>query len=339
MSRLFSKANIGKLEVRNRIVMPPMCQYSSNDSGIVKDWHRQHYQCRAAGGTGLIIVEATAVHPAGRISDRDLGLWDDYHIKPLKELVTICKAQGASVGIQLAHAGRKSTVSHTPVYSSSPVRFNNDYPVPLEMSEKDILTVIKSFAEAAGRAAEAGFDLVEIHAAHGYLLNQFLSPLVNSRTDEYGGGPEKRARVLKEVFTAVRREWPKDKPVIVRVSAEEYAPGGNNPENTAALIKLIGPERPDAVHVSSGGVTPDPVSAFPGYQIPFAEKIHSLTGFPVIAGGLITKPEEAAEIIEKGRADFIFLGRELLRNPLWPLLAAKNLGTDVPWPYQYERAK
>jgi len=207
------------------------------------------------------------------------------------------------------------------------------------MTAERIARTVAAFGRAAARAAEAGFDLIEIHAAHGYLLNQFLSPLVNKRTDSYGGAAENRARIVGEVVDAVRREWPMDRPLQIRVSAEEFSPGGNNPEETGRLLDIVRGKGIDIIHVSSGGVTPDPVKAFPGYQIPFAETVRKAVGLPVIGGGLITEPEQAEEIVSAERSDLVFLGRELLRNPYWPLAAAKKLGADREWPFQYERAR
>lgn len=339
MAKLFESIRIRDMEFKNRIVMPPMCMYSSDDSGLANDWHFIHYATRAIGGTGLIIVEATGVERRGRISDRDLGIWDDAHIVGLAKIVTLCKKYGARVGIQLGHAGRKCEVEAEEIIAPSPIAYNHRYKVPKEMNKEDINEVINAFKEGARRAHEAGFDLIEIHAAHGYLINEFLSPLSNKREDEYGGSLENRARFLKEILREVRRVWPEDKLIIVRVSAEDYVEEGNHPEDLAAILNLVKDEGVDLVNVSSGAVVPARINVYPGYQVRFAEIIKKETNLPVIAGGLISEAEMAEEIVSNNRADMVFIGRELLRNPYWPLEAAKKLNHQVDWPVQYERAK
>lgn len=339
MSELFSKIKIKDMEVRNRIVMPPMCMYSSDDDGHAKPWHLIHYATRAIGGAGLIIQEATAVEKRGRISARDLGLWDDSHVEGLARIVAEVKKHGAKMGVQLAHAGRKCGAPGEDLIAPSPIAFDETYGVPREMTREDIMQVIEAFKAGARRALMAGYDIVEIHAAHGYLINEFLSPLTNKRTDEYGGSLQNRARFLKEVVKAVREVWPEEKPLMVRVSAEEYEEGGNHPEDIAEMINLVKGEGVDIIDVSSGAVVPAKIEAYPGYQVKFAETIKEMTGLPVVAGGLITVPEMAEEILKNGRADMVFLGRELLRNPYWPLMAARRLGDDIEWPEQYERSK
>jgi len=339
MAKLFESIKIKDMELKNRIVMPPMCMYSTDDNGYTNDWHHIHYATRAIGGTGLIIVEATAVEKRGRITDRDLGIWDDSHVEGLSKIVNLCKKYGAKIAIQLAHAGRKCEVKSEDIIAPSPIAFSEEYKVPKEMSKDDIKMVIRAFKEGARRALSAGFDAIEIHAAHGYLINEFLSPLTNKRTDEYGGSLENRARLLKEIVKEVRTVWPENKPLIVRVSAEDYVEEGNHPEDLAEIINLVKEEGVDLVDVSSGAVVPVEIKAYPGYQIKFAEVIKNRTGLPVIAGGLISEPEMAEEIVSNGRADLVFLGRELLRNPYWPLQAAKKLRHDIDWPVQYERSK
>lgn len=339
MTTLFSPMKIKNLEIKNRIVMAPMCQYSSDEGGKVKDWHLIHYSTRAIGGVGLILVEATAVEPRGRISAEDLGIWADHHIEGLRELVSRCKSHGASIGIQLAHAGRKCSISSEKIVAPSAIPFNDDYQTPLPLSQEEIHGVVVAFQEAARRAFEAGFDIIEIHAAHGYLINEFLSPLTNQRTDDYGGSLENRVRFLKEILEAVRRVWPKNLPLIVRVSAEDYAEGGNHPQDIAAMLSMLQEFEIDLINVSSGAVVPAKIDVYPGYQIKYAEIIKERTGIPTIAGGLITSVDMANEIIQNHRADIIFLGRELLRNPYWPLQAAKALGINIQWPIQYERSK
>lgn len=339
MGKLFSEFVMKQLKIKNRVVMAPMCMYVADHDGNPNDFHLIHYGTRAVGGVGLILLEATGVESRGRISDRDLGIWRDEHIAGLKRIVETCKAQGASVGIQLAHAGRKSEVVTEPSIAPSPIAFSECYRVPVEMSKEEIDKVIKAFGTAAKRADQAGFDTIEIHGAHGYLISEFLSPLTNHRTDEYGGNVKNRARFLKEVLAEVHRNWPKEKPVILRVSAEDYAEGGNNASIMAELINEVKEEGIDLINVSSGGVVNVGVKFYAGYQVPFAETIKKETGLPVMAGGLITSPSMAEEILSNNRADMVYLGRELLRNPYWPLQAAKELREEISWPKSYERAK
>jgi len=339
MAKLFESIKIKDMEFKNRIVMPPMCMYSSDDDGYANDWHFIHYGSRAIGGAGLIIVEATGVERRGRITDRDLGIWDDSHILGLSNIATKCKEYGARVGIQLGHAGRKCEVDSEEIIAPSPIAFSEKYRIPKKMSKEDIEDVVKAFKEGAKRADEAGFDLIEIHAAHGYLINQFLSPLSNKRDDEYGGNVVNRSRFLKDILREVRKVWPENKILAVRVSAEDYVEEGNHPEDLAEILNLVKDEGVDLVNVSSGAVVPARINMYPGYQVRFAEIIKNETKLPVIAGGLITEAEMAEEIVSNNRADMVFLGRELLRNPYWPLYAAKKLGYDIDWPVQYERAK
>jgi NADPH2 dehydrogenase len=339
MSKLFSKYKIKNMELKNRIVMAPMCMDSADNQGNVSSWHYLHYVNRAIGGTGLIILEATAVESRGRITAVDLGIWQDSHIKPLKAIVEECKKHGAKMGIQLAHAGRKCEVITEDIIAPSSIAFNEKYKTPKEMSKEDIKNVINSFKEGARRAKDAGFDVIEIHGAHGYLINEFMSNLTNKRTDEYGGTIENRGRFLKEVVKAVREVWSNELPLILRVSAEEYAEGGNKPKDAAEIINFAKNAGIDMVNVSSGGVIQAHINTYPGYQISFAETIKTLTNLPVIAGGLVTSPLMAEEILQNNRADLIFLGRELLRNPFWPLNAAAELQDDTDWPVQYLRSK
>ncbi|ABW17953.1 NADPH dehydrogenase NamA [Alkaliphilus oremlandii] len=339
MSKLFHPYTLKNLELKNRIVMAPMCQYSADEEGFPTSWHTVHYATRAIGGVGLIILEATAVEPRGRISANDLGIWKEEHVDGLKALVAECKKYGAQMGIQLAHAGRKCSINSENIVAPSPVAFSHDYQTPRELTKKEIQTIVQSFKLGAQRSLEAGFDIIEIHGAHGYLINEFLSPLSNQRTDEYGGSLENRVRFLKEILEAVRTVWPKELPMILRVSAEDYVAEGNHPEDLAAMINLLKDYEVDIVNVSSGAVVPAPIKAYPGYQIPFSEIIKRETNLPTIGGGLVTTPLMAEEILQNNRADLIFLGRELLRNPYWALHAAKEVRDDVPWPVQYERGK
>jgi len=336
---LFSGITFKDMALKNRIVMAPMCQYSAGDQGYAEDWHRIHYSTRAIGGVGLILLEATAVEPRGRISARDLGIWSDDHVPGLQSVVNLCHEYGSKVGIQLAHAGRKCDVETESIVAPSAIAFNEKYPVPEALSIAEIQGIVEAFAKGARRALAAGFDTIEIHAAHGYLINEFLSPLTNQRQDQYGGNLENRTRFLGEVLAAVRQEWPLHKPLIVRVSAEDYVPQGNHPEDLAETLKLLKQYEIDLINVSSGAVVPAKIEAFSGYQIPFAEVIRTMTGIPTIGGGLIDGPEMAQEVIKNGRSDLIYLGRELLRNPYWTIRAGHMLGAEVPWPYQYERGK
>lgn len=316
--------------------MPPMCQYSSDESGLVKDWHISHYVCRAVGGVGLIIIEATSVDPDGRISPNDLGIWSDQHIEGLRKLTDAIHKNGAKVAIQLAHAGRKSKAASSPVAPSA-IRFSEDYHEPAQLDKAEIAKLVEHFSEAAKRSVLAGFDAIEIHAAHGYLINEFLSPLTNKRDDEYGGDLEKRVRFLKEVVESVKAEIPSTMPIIVRVSASDYYEGGNEVEDVVKILNLV--PGIDLVDVSGGGVMPENrVKAFAGYQLDNAFKIKKGTGLPVIGGGLITT-YPLAEYAVNTKCDLVFIGRQLLREPYWPLRAAKEADVDLEWPFQYERAK
>ena len=339
MSGLFSGIKIKDLTSKNRIVMPPMCMYSAGNDGKVNDWHLVHYPTRAIGGVGLIIVEATAVEPRGRISAKDLGIWSDDQLAGLKQLVDQIHVSGSQVIVQLAHAGRKCKVKEEAIIAPSAIAFSDDYKTPTAMTQEEIEEVVEAFRQAARRAMEAGFDGIEIHGAHGYLINQFLSPLTNQRTDSYGGNLKERTKFLRQVLAAVHQVWDGNKPVSLRVSAEEYQSEGNHPDDLVEIINLVKEGGVDLIHVSSGGVVNGSIPLYPGYQLTFAETIKKNTGLPVIAGGLITKSKMAEEIIRNGRADFVFVGRELLRNPYWPLHASQKLGVDIPWPEQYERSK
>jgi NADPH2 dehydrogenase len=313
--------------------------YSADHDGQVNDWHLVHYSTRAIGGVGLIILEATAVEPRGRISSKDLGIWSDEQVAGLKQLVDLIHANGSQVILQLAHAGRKSKVEGEPILAPSAIAFSDEYKTPAAMTQEQIDEVIEAFQHGARRALEVGFDGIEIHAAHGYLINQFLSPLTNQRTDSYGGNLENRTKFLRQVLAAVGEVWDENKPISLRVSAEEYHSEGNHPNDIVKIINRVKKGGIDLIHVSSGGVVNATIPLYPGYQLTFAETIKTHTGLPVIAGGLITKSKMAEEIIRNGRADFVFVGRELLRNPYWPLHASQKLGIDIPWPEQYERSK
>lgn len=335
---LFDSFSVKTMTLKNRIVMPPMCMYSSDRSGLANDWHFVHYASRAVGGVGLIIQEATGVEDGGRISSRDLGLWQDDQAEALQKIVAIAHRHGAKIGIQLNHAGRKSEVEYLEPVAPSPLAFSGEHRVPHELTKTEISRIVDSFAAAAGRAVAAGYDTIEVHGAHGYLINQFLSPLCNLRRDEYGGGPENRVRLLDEVVTAVRGKMPGDMPLIVRISAHDYNPDGNTPEDLATMLNLVKNKGIDIVHVSSGAVTPVAPRAYPGYQIPFALIIKEKTGLPVIGGGLITGAVQAEQVVKTG-VDLVYLGRELLRTPYWPLQAAFLLGQETTWPEPYVRGK
>ena len=339
MSKLFCGFKLKNMELKNRIVMPPMCMYSSDYEGMAKDWHFTHYTSRAVGGVGLIIIEATGIENRGRITDRDLGIWNNDHVLGLKKIVDACKAHGAKVGIQLQHSGRKSEVLSEPSIAPSPIAYSDAYRIPMEMSLQDIKDVTIAFRNAAIKADQAGFDTIELHAAHGYLISEFLSPLSNHRKDEYGGNLENRARFLLEIVREIKTVWPDEKPIIVRVSAEDYMEDGNHDTTISEMINLIKHEGIDMINVSSGGVVSAKISAYPGYQVGYAETVKNLTHLPVIAGGLITTSSQAEEILQKHKADLVFIGRELLRNPYWPLQSAKELKEDISWPRPYERSK
>lgn len=334
-SQLFSPYTIKNITLKNRIVMSPMCMYSSSgQQGLVEDWHLVHYPSRAVGGVGLIIVEATAVLPEGRISNRDLGIWSDEHIQGLSELVRLIHLNGAKAAIQIAHAGRKADLD-TESIAPSAIPFEG-MKTPKEASLEDIQRIVDGFREGARRAKEAGFDIVEIHAAHGYLLNEFLSPLANQRTDQYGGNADNRYRLLSEVIDAVKSVW--DGPLFVRLSADEYAEQGNRLEQSIEISRNLKAQGVDLVDCSSGGVVPAQINIYPGYQVNLADQIRNQAGIATGAVGLITTVVQAEEILGNGCADLIFLGRELLRNPYWVFEAAKQLGVEIERPKQYGRA-
>ncbi|MHB9146605.1 MAG: NADPH dehydrogenase NamA [Symbiobacteriia bacterium] len=350
MAQLFEPLAIRQVTLKNRIVMSPMCQYSAGTDGVATDWHLVHYGARAVGGTGLIILEATAVESRGRISEHDLGLWDDGQVPGLKRIVDFCHSQGAKVAVQLAHAGRKtwsftkgktpdSGVPAEPIVAPSAIPFGPDWVTPAALTEADIEQVVEAWRQAAVRAKAAGFDFVEIHGAHGYLVHEFLSPLSNQREDNYGGSFENRTRLLRRITEAVRSVWPAEAPVFLRVSASDYTQGGLQVEDLVQVAREAKAWGVDLVDVSSGGNVPVAPPAWPGYQVPFSERIRREAGVLTGAVGLITEPEMAEEILSNGRADVIILARELLRHPQWALSAAKALGQNIEWPVPYGRAK
>lgn len=352
MNRLFQPLRLRELVLPNRIAVAPMCQYSAVE-GRATDWHLVHYGGLAQGGSGLVILEATAVLPEGRISPEDLGLWSEDQVEPLARVARFIKAQGAVPGIQLAHAGRKACTpapwrgpSRTmspeaggwePV-APSPRPFAPDWATPRELTALELPSLVRAFAAAARRALAAGFQVVELHAAHGYLLHQFLSPLSNGRSDAYGGSLENRMRFVLETAAALRELWPEELPLLVRLSATDWVEGGWDLEQTLELVHRLKSLGVDLIDCSSGGMVPDakvPVS--PGYQVPFAEAIRRGVCIPTGGVGLIEGPAQAEAILQQGQADLILLGRELLRDPRWPLRAAAELGIEVPWPAQYAR--
>lgn len=353
MSKLFSNLSIRNLTLKNRIIMSPMCQYSAHD-GFATDWHFVHYASRAIGGVAAVIQEATAVCPEGRISYGDLGIWKDEHISKLKEIVTAIEGNGSIPGIQLAHAGRKASCelgwkggeqikegeNSWQTVAPSPISFYETDNTPAELTEVEIEKIIYDFALAAQRSIIAGYKIIEIHAAHGYLIHQFLSPLTNKRKDQYGGTFENRIRLLIKIVDAVRSLLYEDHSLWVRISATDWVDNGWNPEESTQLASLLKDKGVDLIDVSSGGNLPHvKIPVGKNYQVPFAKQIKSRTGILTGAVGLITESNQAEEILQKEEADLIFIGRELLRDPYFAHHAAKSLGDDLKWPLQYERAK
>ena len=352
-SKLFSPLQIKSLTLKNRIAISPMCQYSAID-GFATDWHLVHLGSRASGGAGLIIQEATSVSPEGRISPADLGIWKDEQIEKMKQINAFIVSQNSVPGIQLAHAGRKAS-SASPwnggrkldekqggwdTVAPSAVAYHHSEKEPIALDTNGIRKVISDFKSATKRALQAGFQVVEIHAAHGYLLHQFMSPLSNLRTDEYGGSFENRIRLTLEVVEAVQSEWPENLPLFVRISATDWAEGGWNLEESIQLSQLLKEKGVDLIDVSSGGaVSHQQISLGPNYQVPFAESIKKESGILTGAVGLITEAKQAEELIVSGKADLVLFARESLRNPYLGLTFAHELETDIAWPKQYERAK
>jgi 2,4-dienoyl-CoA reductase-like NADH-dependent reductase (Old Yellow Enzyme family) len=353
MANLFQLLKIRSIELKNRIVVSPMCQYSSED-GFANDWHLIHLGSRAVGGAALVFSEATAVSPEGRITPHDLGIYKDAHIEFLKRITNFIKQQNAVAGIQLAHAGRKAS-HHRPWDGSSVLKKNenawtteapsaipykDDEPTPHELTKEEIKKIVEDFKQAAIRAKEAGFQIIELHGAHGYLLHEFLSPISNHRIDEYGGSFENRVRFVLEITEAVRKVWKEDLPLFIRISATDWVDGGWTIEESVELSKILKTKGVDLIDCSSGGNFPgQKVPLVPMYQTPFAERIKKETGIMTGAVGLITTTEQAESIITNGQADLIFLARQLLRKPYFPLHAAHDLGVDIPWAPQYDRAK
>jgi 2,4-dienoyl-CoA reductase-like NADH-dependent reductase (Old Yellow Enzyme family) len=350
VSRLFSPLTLRGVTFRNRIWVAPMCQYSS-EGGRPTDWHLVHLGALARGGAGLVMTEATAVTPEGRISDWDAGIWTDEQAADYRPITDFIHSQGAVAGIQLGHAGRKGS-TRRPWEGGGPVLENGwqtvgaspigygDWPAPRELTETELGRLVEDWAAAARRARLAGFDVLELHAAHGYLLHQFLSPLTNTRSDGYGGDLRARSRLLREVTQAVRSNWPAELPLFVRVSATDWVDGGLTPEAVAEVCAWLAELGVDLIDVSSGGNHPDQqIAVGPGYQVPFAETVRKVSGLPVGAVGLITEPAQAEQILAAESADAVFLARALLREPSWPQRAARELGAQAYWAPQYERGR
>lgn len=335
MAKLFTPIQIKNVTLKNRLVMSPMCMYSSNQQdGMLTPFHMSHYISRAVGQIGLIMLEATAVQPEGRISEFDLGIWDDKHTDGFRALNEQIHEYGAKAAIQLAHAGRKAELK-TPIFAPSAIAFNESSQTPVEMNLDDIQQTIVAFRDAARRAKKANFDILEIHGAHGYLINQFLSPLTNKRTDQYGGPRENRFRLLSEIITAIKAEW--TGPIFVRISTNEYHEAGNTMDDIiyfSSQMKALGI---DLIDCSSGGVVPASIKAYPGYQIKRCEAIRKQVQITTGAVGLITTGIQAEEIVQNERADLIFIGRALLRNPYWAKVAADELRVSLDAPKQYIR--
>ena len=352
-TQLFSSIQFRSVTIKNRIVVSPMCQYSAQD-GIPNSWHMVHLGSRAVGGAGLVTAEATGVSAEGRITPDDLGIWNDQQMEAFKPIVAFIKENGSVPGIQLAHAGRKSSHAApwkggkglTPqqdgwtVFAPSAIAYAPTSPTPQEMTKQDIKQMISDFGAATQRAHNAGFEVIELHMAHGYLLHEFLSPLTNQRQDEFGGSFENRMRAPLMVVDEVRKVLPQDLPLFVRISATDWADGGWDLPQSIAFAKELKKRGVDLVDCSSGGaVQHQKISVGPGYQVPFAEAIKKEVGIATGAVGMITEAQQAEDILSSGKADMVLLARELLRHPYWPLHAAKKLGVDLSWPVQYDRAK
>ncbi len=352
-SQLFSPLTLRNITIKNRIAVSPMCMYSAKD-GVPNSWHMVHLGSRAVGGAGLVVVEATGVSPEGRISPGCLGLWNDQQMEAFKPIVSFIKEQGSVPGIQLAHAGRKA--SHAEAWKGgkalsaqqggwqtlgpSSLAYSEHTPTPKEMSNDEILQLIEDFCSSAQRAMNAGFQLIELHFAHGYLMHEFLSPLSNQRRDQYGGSLENRMRLPLQLVDEIRKIMPAELPLFVRISATDWAEGGWDLPQSIEFCKELKKRGVDLVDCSSGGNVPhQKIPTGPHYQVPFAETVKKEASVPTAAVGLITEPLAAEEILTSGKADMVFLARELLRDPYWPLHAAKKLGINITWPLQYERAK
>jgi 2,4-dienoyl-CoA reductase-like NADH-dependent reductase (Old Yellow Enzyme family) len=352
MPSLFDSLSLRSLTLTNRIIVSPMCQYSSTD-GFANDWHLVHLASRAVGGAAVVFTEAAAVAPDGRISPQDLGIWDDQHIPALARVTRVVRAAGSIAGVQIAHAGRKASTSRPweGIKGLSPAEggwmpvgptvepFSSTYVRPKALDAAEISGIVDSFRRAAERALEAGFQIVELHAAHGYLVHEFLSPLVNTRSDAYGGSFDNRARLCLEIADAVRGVWPEPLPVFVRISATDWVEGGWDVDQAVELARRLRDRGVDLIDCSSGGAVPHAsIPLAPGYQVPFAERVRREAAVATGAVGLITEAKQADDIVRRDQADCVLLARELLRDPYWPLRAARELGHEVSWPAQYLRA-
>jgi 2,4-dienoyl-CoA reductase-like NADH-dependent reductase (Old Yellow Enzyme family) len=352
MAHLFDPLPLRSLTLAHRIVVSPMCEYSSVD-GFANDWHFVHLGSRAVGGAALVFTEATAVTPDGRISPEDLGIWSDRHVEMLQRIVRFVHDRGAAAGMQIAHAGRKGSTASpwkgglaVPVsdggwepVAPSAERFADGYPLPRALDAAEIPSIVNAFRDAARRVLAAGFDVLEVHAAHGYLIHQFLSPLSNHRQDEFGGSFDNRIRLCLEVVDGVRSVWPEDRPLFVRISATDWLPGGWDIDQAVELCRRLRDHDVDLVDCSSGGTSlAAKIPMGPGYQTPFAERIRREAGVATGTVGLITTPAQADHAIRSGQADCVLIARELLRDPYWPLRAARELGHPIKWPAQYLRA-
>ncbi|MCA0374316.1 MAG: NADH:flavin oxidoreductase/NADH oxidase [Gemmatimonadetes bacterium] len=354
MSALFSPLTLRGLTLANRVGVSPMCQYSGVD-GVATDWHLAHLGAFATGGAALVFTEAVAVVPEGRISPQCLGIWNDEQLPMLHRITDFLLAQGAVPGIQLAHAGRKASTTRpweghkavppeaggwSNVVAPSAIAFNADYPQPVALTRDEIPGIVDGFVTGAQRALAAGFRVAEVHAAHGYLLHQFLSPLSNTRTDDYGGSFDNRVRLTREVVRGVRAVWPDEWPLFVRLSTTDWVEGGWTLDETVQLSAQLREDGADVIDCSSGGLSPaQKIAVGPGYQVPFARRVRVEAGVATAAVGLITEPAQAEAIVADGSADLVLLAREMLRNPHWALHAAHVLGGDVRWAKQYERAR
>jgi 2,4-dienoyl-CoA reductase-like NADH-dependent reductase (Old Yellow Enzyme family) len=350
---LFDELQIRDVRLANRIAVSPMCQYSS-ENGLATDWHLVHLGSRAVGGAALVIAEATAVLPEARISPQDSGIWSDAHIEPFARITRFIHSQGGVAGIQIAHAGRKASTARpwdgagkigedeggwSDIVAPSAIAFAPNYPMPAAVTSDRISAIVDAFGKAAQRALDAGFRLLEIHSAHGYFLHEFLSPLSNRRSDQYGGSFENRTRIVREVVGRVRRFWPERLPLFIRISSTDWVEGGWDIEQAVELARNLRPLGVDLVDCSSGGNVADAkIPMAPGYQVPFAERIRREAGILTGAVGMIAEARQADEVIRNGQADIVLLAREMLRDPYWPLHAAAQLGKSISWPAQYLRA-
>jgi 2,4-dienoyl-CoA reductase-like NADH-dependent reductase (Old Yellow Enzyme family) len=351
---VFAPLQLRSVTLRNRIGVSPMCQYSSVE-GFANDWHIVHLGQFAVGGAGVVLTEAASVLPEGRISPQDLGIWKDEHVEPLLRIGRFVRAQGAIWGAQLAHAGRKASTARpwegggpldpgaggwTPIVAPSALPFGEGYQTPAALDEAGIERVVNGFRDAARRALDAGMQIVEVHAAHGYLLHQFMSPLSNTRTDKYGGSFENRVRFAREVVAAIRSVWPEELPLSVRITGTDWHPDGWMPDDAAAAARVLAEEGADLFDVSSGGIVPGVrIPVGPGYQTHLAEHVKRNAGVLTATVGMITSAQQADTIVRTGQADMVFLARELLRDPHFPLRAARELKQEIAWARQYERAK